>query len=445
MTPGLILAAPASGQGKTTVVCAVAAALRARGLDVRTFKAGPDYLDPTWHTAVTGRPSRNLDAWMTGADGVRATYARGAEGGDIAIIEGMMGLFDGREPRGLEGSAAELALLLELPVVLAVDASGMARSAAAVVAGFAAHVPGVAVTGAIFNRAGSAGHLKLLAQAMEAVPGVTPLGGLVADPALHIAERHLGLRGAQEGLPAGWIDALVSAAEANLALDALCALARPARAAAAPMRAEAPMVRLGLAQDEAFHFYYEDNLDLLRAAGAEIVTFSPLHDAALPAVDGLYIGGGYPELHAEALAANGSMRAAIRAFRGPVYAECGGLMYLGQHLDGYEMAGALPLATRLGPRLRALGYREVRTTRDCLLGPAGTVFRGHAFHYSELCGPPGCASAYVAAGWGGQEAEGWTHGRVLASYVHAHFGSNPALARALVAACAASKQAGGDA
>lgn len=449
--PGLLVAAPGSGHGKTTVLCGIAAALGARGVDIRTFKAGPDYLDPTWHRLVTGRPSRNLDAWMTGAEGVWASFARGVadvdvsrEQGAVALVEGVMGLFDGRDPRGLDGSGAELAILLGLPVVLVVDVSGMARSAAAIVEGFARHVAGVDVVGVVFNRVGSPGHTRILREAMEAVPNVRVLGGLPKAPHLAVPERHLGLVSAEHGADPAWAATLGAWTAEHLDLDALLALARPV-GADAPVSVVSPVpprVRIGVAVDAAFHFYYPDNLDLLREAGAELVPFSPLADAALPAeLDGLYLGGGYPEAHAATLEANASIRDAIRAFPGVVYAECGGLMFLGEALDdgavSRPMCGVLPLRTTMGDRLRALGYREVVTTRDTVLGPAGTAFRGHEFHYSALAGLPALEPAYRTKGRTGGAVEGWGTDRVLGSYVHAHFGSNPALATNLVAACEA--------
>lgn len=434
MIPTLLVAAPASGSGKTTAVCAIAAALRARGLDVRTFKAGPDYLDPTWHRVVTGRPSRNLDGWMTGREGVRAAFARGAAGGDVAIIEGVMGLFDGRSPRSLEGSGAELAMWLGVPVVVVVDASAMARTAAAVVAGLAAHVPEVEVRGVVFNRVGGPGHGALLAEAMETVPAVRYLGSLAARADVAVPERHLGLVSGELAARPEWVATLAAWGE-TLDLDALLALARIPAITPAPAVSTPSRVRIGVARDAAFHFYYEDNLDLLREAGAELVEFSPLHDPALPDVDGLYLGGGYPEEHRERLSANVGIREAILRFPGVIYAECGGLMFLGERLDDAPMCGRLPVTTRMTGRLRTLGYREVVTTQDTPLGPAGTAFRGHEFHYSELVSTA-LAPAYRMTGYGGESVEGWCAGKVLGSYVHAHFGSNPALAANLVAACA---------
>jgi cobyrinic acid a,c-diamide synthase len=433
--PAFVLAAPNTGAGKTTVVCAITAALRARGREVALFKAGPDYLDPTWHRAVSGRSSRNLDAWMTGADGVLASFARGARGADLAVIEGVMGLFDGRSPTTLEGSGAELALLLGVPVVLVVDASGMARTAAAVVHGLATFVPGVRVAGVIFNRVGGDGHTRLLREAMAPL-GIPVIGGLSSRPDLAVPERHLGLVSADYA-PRLDTDALAAWAASALDLDALVALAAPTPAPPPPLPRRGAPVRLGLARDAAFHFYYDDNLDLLEEAGATLVPFSPLTDTRLPDVDGLYLGGGYPEEHAAALSANTTMRAALRAFPGPIYAECGGLMYLGEALDGHPMCGVLPLRTKMTPTLRSFGYRDVVTTAPTLFGPAGTSWRGHEFHHSELDGTPGVPPVFTTRGWAGEGREGWARGSVLGTYVHAHFGSNPALADALVDACRA--------
>lgn len=458
--PTLVISATGSNTGKTTVSCAVACALAARGVDVRLFKAGPDYLDPTFHTAALGRPARNLDGWMTPLSGLADAFARGtadiAEGG-IAIVEGMMGLFDGRSTDSLTGSTAELASLLGAPVVLVVDAGGMARSAVAVVEGFANHAPDASVQAVIFNRVGSAGHTALLTEAMAAARTPRPvrvLGGLPRNKSLFLPSRHLGLMAAAISEPTRteaarqqWRAALAAWAEENLDLDALLSVATPARlppGRAAPSVAAA-VVRLGIAQDEAFHFYYPDNLDLLREAGAELVPVSPLRDAALPGdLDGLYIGGGYPEDHAARLSENASFRASVRRFAEagrPVYGECGGLMYLGEALidsDGvrHPMVGALPVTTAMEPALRSLGYREVTTRRETILGPAGTVFRGHEFHYSGVTEAAGAEPAYTWTGWRGEGSGGHTRRRVLASYIHAHWGSNPDIPRALVAACA---------
>jgi cobyrinic acid a,c-diamide synthase len=450
MLPGLIIAAPASGSGKTTVVCALTAALQRRGVDVRTFKAGPDYLDPTHHQAITGQASRNLDGWMLGRDGVAMSLSRGSQGGALALIEGVMGLFDGRRPEGLEGSTAELAGWLGARVILVIDAAAMARSAAAIAEGFANHVSGIHIAGVIFNRVGSPGHAELLKTAMQHTRGpdglpIPCLGALQRRPEFSIPHRHLGLvTGASAGL-AEKREALAAWVEESIDLDALLALAAHSRLSLPEIPAVPPStVRIGIAKDAAFHFYYDDNLDLLREAGAELVPFSPLHDRALPdGLDGLIIGGGYPEVYAAQLMANASMRVAIADFAAagrPIYAECGGLMYLGRSLenadgDAFAMCGVLDLATAMDRALRTLGYREVTTTASSLLGPAGVQFRGHEFHYSHLSETPDAPRIYAWTGRRGAGQEGFHEGSVMASYIHAHWGSNPEIAASFVASC----------
>jgi cobyrinic acid a,c-diamide synthase len=458
--PRLVIAGTGSGVGKTTIVVGLIAALRRRGLAVAAFKCGPDYLDPTYHQRAAGRPSHNLDGWMMGQDAVLATFAAEAAGADLAVIEGVMGLHDGASPVGREGSTAEIAAWLAAPVIAVVDASGMARTLAALVDGLAGFDREVRVAGAIANRVGSAGHTDLLRRAMSAVPLV---GGLVRAEGLGFPERHLGLRtaaamgdadAATDALIAAWADRVAAAID----LDALLAIARSAPPIAAPSTASTASAprrcRIGLAWDDAFHFYYPDNLRRLEALGAELVRFSPVHDRALPAVDGLYVGGGYPEVHAAALAANTAMREAIRALAqagAPVYAECGGLMYLSDAIattDGarHPMLGLVPGTAVMHGTLQALGYVEVETDAATVLGPAGLRFRGHQFRYSDLEG--GLPGAYRVrrrrAGDVITEGYGLTHGggNVLGSYVHAHWASNPRAAEGLVASCAAFARAG---
>jgi cobyrinic acid a,c-diamide synthase len=453
MVARLVIAGTASGVGKTTVTVGLTRALRDRGLRVAVFKCGPDYLDPTYHARAAGARCENLDGWMMGRDAVAATFASASRGADVALIEGVMGLYDGASPTGDEGSTAEIAKWLAAPVALVCDASGMARSIAALGRGFAAFDPAVRIAGVVCNRVGSRGHLDLLRRACAGEPRV--LGGLPVELPLGFPERHLGLHTADhERIPeaqlaawgeraAAWleIDALLAAARAAPELAALAALAGLAGPAAAPA------CRIGVALDEAFHFYYDDNLRRLEQLGAELVRFSPVHDAALPEVDGLYLGGGYPELCAEALAANAAMRAAIAGFAragGPIYAECGGLMYLAsaiRTLDGrrHAMLGLLPGEVEMRDRLVALGYVEVETQAATPLGGPGLRFRGHQFRYSELQLTGEVEHAYtVRRRRGGEVArEGYRIGNVLGSYVHAHWASNPAAARGLVAACVA--------
>jgi len=450
--PRVVIGGAASNVGKTTVAVALIGALRARGLRVAAFKCGPDYLDPTYHARALGGPSHNLDAWMMGRDALVATFARVAGAADIAVVEGMMGLFDGTEPQSDEGSSAEIAKWLDAPVLLVVDASGVARSIAAMTKGYAEFDRALRVAGVIANRVGGRGHLDLLRAASG---DVAIVGGLPIDAENAFPERHLGLLAATEAAVAQKVFARWSViAEEWLDLDAILDIARSApelRVADDPGRiaaAVAPRTRIGIAHDEAFHFYYDDNLRRLESLGAELVRFSPVHDATLPQADGLYIGGGYPELEVERLSSNVPMIAAIRAFAangGPVYAECGGLMYLSNAIrtvDGraWPMVGLVAGEATMAGWLQALGYVEVETRAPSILGAAGLRFRGHEFRYSVLATPGRqmLERLYsVKPRWGnGEFAEGYSVANVLASYVHAHWASNPAVAEGLVESCA---------
>jgi cobyrinic acid a,c-diamide synthase len=452
LIPRLVIAGTASGVGKTTTTVALTRALRASGLRVAVFKCGPDYLDPTYHARASGSPSQNLDGWMMGKDAVRATFARASQGADIALIEGVMGLYDGASPTGQEGSTAEIAKWLEAPVVLVVDAGGMARSIAALAQGFAAFDPELRIGAVIANRVGSQGHLDILRRALKSPP---ILGGFPRDEAHGFPERHLGLFTADAGrVPELLLDHWGATAAAWCAIGPLVELARTAPPSPVPIEDPVRRVdpsararcRIGLARDEAFHFYYADNLARLEAHGAELVRFSPLHDASLPEVDGLYIGGGYPEAHAAGLSANAAMRDAVRAFAAkdaPVYAECGGLMYLTEAivtLDGarHPMVGLVPGEARMCAKLQVLGYVEVEMQAKTILGGAGSRFRGHQFRYSELSPPPdGIDRVYSLRRRRGGETltEGYRVRSVLASYVHAHWASNPRIAEAFVESC----------
>jgi len=448
--PRIVIAGVSSGVGKTTVVAALIGALRARGMRVAAFKCGPDYLDPTYHARAAGSPSHNLDGWMMGRDAVLATFERTSRNADIAIIEGVMGLFDGASPTGEEGSSAEIAKWLSAPVLVTIDAAGMARTVAAVAQGMSSFDPELSVAGFICNRVGSKGHLDLL---RKALPGTMKiLGGFPKQPELSFPERHLGLRTASEdAVPDKLLKAWADLASEWLDVDQILKSAQSAPvlihspSVKEDRRASAVRCRIGLAYDDAFHFYYEDNLARLESLGAELVRFSPIKDERLPDVNGLYFGGGYPEVFAAELSGNTPMLAAIRNFAAsnrPIYAECGGLMYLSngiRTLDGklFPMAGLIPLETAMCPKLQALGYVEVETQEPSILGPAGLRFRGHQFRYSE----PKQISESVQRIYtlrrrraGEVQSEGYRAKNVLASYVHAHWASNPLAAEGFVKA-----------
>jgi cobyrinic acid a,c-diamide synthase len=444
---GFVIAGPSSGAGKTTVTLGLMAALKRRGLIVQPFKCGPDFIDPGHHQRVCGRPSRNLDGWMLTPAVNQRTFLRHATSADVSVAEGVMGLFDGVSRSSGAGSTAEMATMLGLPILFVVDASKMAGSAAALVHGFATFDPAVHLAGVIFNKVGSASHYSLLKDALERAGDTVSLGYLPRDEQLRIPERYLGLVTADECLPsdqavAHLADLVGQYIDLDRVLDVAGVVAgQLEEVASAP--AAAP-VRIGVARDRAFCFYYEDNFDALRAAGADLVAFSPLDDRELPGgLDALYFGGGYPELWVEALAANASMKAAVRGFiesGRAVYAECGGLMYLAQSIQGrdgrtWPMIGALPVTVVMTERLQRFGYVEVTLTQDCVLGAAGTIARGHSFHCSRIGDlspdiPRSYQLRYTLART--EEAEGFSVGSVLASYIHLHFHSNPGLATEFV-------------
>jgi cobyrinic acid a,c-diamide synthase len=450
-TPRLVvIAGVASGVGKTTVTLGLLEAFRRRGLTVQGFKVGPDFIDPGLHEVVTGRGSYNLDGWMCGRDHVLATVARQAVDVDLAIVEGVMGCFDGLDATSDDGSTAQVAKWLGAPVILVIDVQAQARSAAAVVLGFERFDPEMKLAAVIANRVGGDAHARGIREAVSARCRARVVGAIAHDPQVTLAERHLGLVTAEEG---GLTDdkraRLADLVERGVDLDGLLELAAPLHAltdGTALGTPSSPSVRIGVAHDAAFCFYYRDNLALLKAAGAELVYWSPLTDTTLPAVDGLYLGGGYPELHASALGGNNTIRDAVRMFAdagGPIYAECGGLMYLAkglEDLDGttYPMVGLLPATARMRPRRLSLSYTEVTLQANSPLGPAGTVARGHEFHYSSL--DPVQASVprvyRLRRRRGEEREEGYLIGNALLSYVHLHFASNPRIAESFVRACA---------
>jgi cobyrinic acid a,c-diamide synthase len=426
------------------------AALVRRGLKVQAFKVGPDFIDPGHHRRITGRDSHNLDSWMLERARNLEIFARYGEGADAAVVEGVMGLFDGFSGKDEAGSTALMAKWLGLPALLVIDARSMARSAAAMALGYARFDPGLSLGGVIFNRVGSPGHGEMLREAVASVPGLPPvLGCLPRDEGLEIPSRHLGLmtdedfglKEEQAGRLARWI-------EGSLDLDRFLSSLGGVQIPSLPQHPPGkPHTRIGIALDEAFCFYYAENLRLLREAGAELVPFSPIRSRKLPDnIQGLVLGGGYPELHCKALSHNLEMLSSIRAFAGgggPIYGECGGFMYLMREIVDLEgkthpMARVFPWRARMEASLSSLGYREIVTRKDSPLGPAGTRVRGHEFHYSRMEGSDEHVERVYTLSdrkGAGQGEEGFLRGGVLGSYVHLHWGSNPDAARHFVEYC----------
>ena len=453
MSRVLVVAGTASGVGKTSITLALLTALRRRGLRVQAFKVGPDFIDPGLHEVASGRASYNLDGWMCGREAVLATVARRAADADVAIVEGVMGCFDGIDGASDAGSTAQIAKWLGAPVVLVVDAGAQSRSAAATVLGFERFDPALNVAAVIVNRVGGQTHARWVGDAIRATCRAVPLGAIPRDDTWWaMPERHLGLLTAADGVLAGErLPRMAEAVERRVDVDRLLSLAAPLALTPPPMLVQHPRATIGIARDHAFQFYYAENLDLLREAGAELVEWSPLADAEPPDVDGLYFGGGYPELDAQNLADNAGCRKMVRRFvlddGRPVYAECGGLMYLAESLEdaegrSHEMVGLLPARVTMRPPRMSLGYLSVTLTAPTPLGPAGTLARGQEFHFSTLSPVPASVPrAYgVTAPGGATRAEGYVVGRALMSYVHLHFASNPALARGFVNACAAARR-----
>ena len=443
--PRLVIAGTSSGVGKTTVATGMMAALRRRGMTVGAAKVGPDFIDPGYHALATGRPSRNLDAWMCGTEAIAPLAARAGAGADLLVVEGVMGLFDGAgDPEGPPASTAQVATLLEAPVVFVVDAAAMSGSVAALVHGFATFDPAVTVAGVVLNRVGSDSHESMLRDALGPL-GIPVLGTLRRSPELTWRDRHLGLVPVVEQAAEvrRSLLALASVVERSCDLDGLLRLARsaPNRSVTAPPSASPrARARLAVAAGPAFSFSYPDNLELLEQAGAELVPFDPATDRALPpAVDGLYAGGGFPEVFVEHLAANRPLLDDVRRRVDgglPTWAECGGLLWLSRSLDGQPLAGVVPAEARMTDRL-TLGYRRARFRVDTPLGPAGTDVRGHEFHYSSL-EPVGDSLDW--RGRTGSGRAGFAGPTLLASYVHLHLAAAPRLAESLVACAAAPRR-----
>ncbi|MFH5231648.1 cobyrinate a,c-diamide synthase [Antrihabitans spumae] len=452
VTPSIVIAAPASGSGKTTVATGLMGALRLAGRTVAPFKVGPDYIDPGYHALASGRPGRNLDPVLVGTELIGPLFRYGSRGCDIAVVEGVMGLFDGKiDPSSPDptaaGSTAQVAALLGAPVVLVVDVRGHSQSLAALLHGFATFDPNVRLGGVILNRVGSPRHEQVLRDAAARV-GLPVLGALPRMAELAVPSRHLGLIPAIEhGTEAvDAVDAMTALVATHVDVEAIAGLALGGvtgpqwdpDAAVGDAVSAAPRIAIG--GGAAFTFGYAEHRELLEAAGAEVVTFDPLLDELPDDTAGLVLPGGFPEEHAAALSANAVLRQQVRSFADagmPVHAECAGLLYLAASLDGHPMAGVVDVEAKFGPRL-TLGYRDAVALADSPLWTAGERVTGHEFHRTELVG---VGSSIPAWGWrrddGEVVREGWASANVHASYLHTHPAGNAAAVRRFVGAAAA--------
>jgi cobyrinic acid a,c-diamide synthase len=448
----IVIAGTGSGVGKTTVTIGLMAAFQRKGYSVQGFKCGPDYIDPTYHQAVTGRSSRNLDSWMFKSETVKEIFNRGSEGADLSIIEGVMGFFDGKDPTTNAGSTAEISVITQTPVILVVNCASMARSAAAVVKGFQSFAAEPKIVGMIANNVGSMGHYKLVKAAIEQECGIPVLGYVHRDEDIEIPKRHLGLIPSIERHELDpFFEKLGDIITETVDLDRLYELAYAVKlesppASIFPLQAD-KFVRIAVAKDAAFNFYYPENLELLEAYGAELVFFSPLQGELLPEnIDGLYIGGGFPEEFADTLSSKEFVKRSIKdAVQNglPTLAECGGFMYLTEAIvttegQQFDMIGIIPGYVKMQSKLAALGYREVTGETDNYLLPPGVHARGHEFHYSsyfaENSGQP---YAYETKGMRGSKLEGYQTGNLVAGYTHLHFASCPELVGNWIKKCKA--------
>ncbi|MFS0645814.1 cobyrinate a,c-diamide synthase [Siminovitchia sp. 179-K 8D1 HS] len=450
MQKRLVIAGTGSGAGKTTWTIGLMQAFKDCGLHVQGFKCGPDYIDPTYHTAVTGRPSRNLDSWMLDKETVKDIFIQASRDADLSIIEGVMGFYDGKSPKNNVGSTAEISILLEAPVLLVVNISSMARSAAAIVKGFQRLDPNVNIAGVLLNQAGSEGHAKLCGQAIEQECGIPVVGHLVRGDIPKIPERHLGLIPAIErGELSGFFKELGKTIREKADLDKILQLADTDQAVVISRptlfgKKQESCVRIAVARDVAFNFYYPENLALLEAAGAELVYFSPLEETKLPEeIDGLYIGGGFPEEFAKKLAGNTAIKQQIkkRIEAGlPTLAECGGFVYLTESLttaDGraYPMVGLIPAHVAMTSKRAALGYREITSLEETIILGKGETAKGHEFHYFSMTKSASFSHVYHVQGLRGEKEEGFYLPNVAAGFTHLHFASNTNMPQRFVQYC----------
>ncbi|WP_257352096.1 cobyrinate a,c-diamide synthase [Pseudalkalibacillus decolorationis] len=451
----LIIAGANSGSGKTTLTIGLLAALKKKGYEVQGFKCGPDYIDPTFHTMVSGRRSRNLDSWMLSHDTLKSVLNQGSKGADISLIEGVMGFFDGRSPLSNEGSTAEIASIINTPVVLVLNCEAMARSAAAIVKGFHTFAEGNRIGAVIANKVGSEGHYKIVKAAIEQECGIPVVGYLENETGIEMPERHLGLVPAVvRGELDTFFEQIGELVSSTVDVDQLFELA-----STEAVECDTPSIfqrkrefdlRIAIAKDSAFHFYYPENLELLEAYGAECVYFSPLKDEPLPDdIDGLYIGGGFPEEYATELAVNHSFKQSLKEAIDnglPVLAECGGFMVLTESIettDGcqHPMVGVIPGHVKMQPKLAAIGYREIEGKEDNPLLSDGETARGHEFHYATFEVEEDLPVAYNMKGRDGKAfGEGVLKNNLIAGFTHLHFASNPKVVERWLETCRLKKQ-----
>ncbi|KTB48536.1 hydrogenobyrinic acid a,c-diamide synthase (glutamine-hydrolysing)/cobyrinate a,c-diamide synthase [Dehalogenimonas alkenigignens] len=457
--PRFVIAGTSSGVGKTTISTGLTYALHRRGLNVQPFKCGPDYIDPGYLTRAAGLPCHNLDSWMLPEANLKELFAYFNRETDIAVVEGVMGLYDGHRKSGGGGSTAKIANIIEAPVLLILNIAKMSESAAAMALGYSTYDPGVHVSGVILNQVGSPSHLRSAKSAIEERTGLPVVGYLPKAPNLVLPERHLGLVPvAERDNESNFLDELGDLIEEHIDLDLLIGLARQAPDFALmsepflfPATPQLRRCRIAVARDAAFNFYYEANIELLKAWGADIAEFSPIADAGLPiGTDGVYIGGGFPEVFLSELEKNLSMKHSLRdavAAGMPVYAECGGLMYLSGGIadfkgNRYDMVGLLPGCCEMQSKLQRLGYTIASVVKNSPLAEKGQEVRGHLFHWSRLDAPDVKSAAYRIIEPETQ-AEGFCLGpnnNLLASYLHLHFGSDSRLAKRFVESCVRGSQ-----
>lgn len=450
--PRVIIAGTNSGVGKTTLTAGLILALKKRGLNVQPFKAGPDYIDASYHSFVSGRSCRNLDTWMLSNDTVLELFERQAKASDISIVEGVMGLYDGFQVKE-EGSSAYLAKILKCPVILVVDARSLSRSAAAVVLGYREFDRNVDLRGVILNNIGSSSHYRSVKYAIEKTTGLAVLGFLPKDKSLILPERHLGLVPVEEKKPLeDFLKRAQELVEKNVDVNAVISVSRVAprlpvfKKKLFNQKPVPEQINIAVAKDAAFNFYYQDNLDILAHHGVKIIEFSPLKDKILPEnAAGLYIGGGFPEFFARELAKNTGLKKDIfrRAKEGmPIYAECGGLMYLMKDITDFRkknfpMVGIFEFTARMNGRLAALGYVNIEAIKNNILSSKNAKLKAHVFHWSYASGPAKKTQFAYRVKKNGRDAvwDGFLKWNVLASYAHFHFGSNPGLARNFIYNC----------